>query len=259
MNYSGEAAEQVVRMSLNGVEVAAKISGKAAERLAVMLYAILRDQKKTRGKIRLSNMLKSGKELKVFAVKDDELQRFCVEAKKYGVLYCVLKDRDASDGLTDIMVRAEDAGKINRIFERFGLATIDMGSVKTDIQQRREDISHANGESEPEQHRSIDNKLDEYLDRVVGAEQHVPAEKEVEGNPTVARTVKSRQSEPSSKSEKERNDVGVRDSHDGSRRSVREELKEIREEQRQKSETKIAPELQHIAPPVKKRSEKEVL
>lgn len=64
MNYSGEAAEQVVRMSLNGVEVAAKISGKAAERLAVLLYAVLRDQKKTRGKIRLTNMLKSGKELK---------------------------------------------------------------------------------------------------------------------------------------------------------------------------------------------------
>lgn len=31
MSYSsGEAAEQVVRMTLNGVEVAAKISGKAA-------------------------------------------------------------------------------------------------------------------------------------------------------------------------------------------------------------------------------------
>lgn len=58
MNYSGEAAEQVVRMSLNGVEVAAKISGKAAERLAVLLYTVLREQKKTRGKIRLTNMLK---------------------------------------------------------------------------------------------------------------------------------------------------------------------------------------------------------
>ena len=204
-------------------------------------------------------MLKGGKELKVFAVKDDELQQFCVEAKKYGVLYCVLKDRDASDGLTDIMVRAEDAGKINRIFERFGLATIDMGSVKTDIQQRREDISHANGESEPEQHRSIDNKLDEYLDRVVGVEKSAPAEKEVEGNPTVAQIVKSRHSEPLSKSEKERNVVGVRDSHDSSRRSVRVELKEICEEQRKKSVTRIAPELQHIAPPVKKRSDKEVL
>ena len=97
-----------MRMSLNGVEVAAKISGKAAERLAVLLYAVLRDQKKARGKIRLTNMLKSGKELKVFAVKDGELQKFCEEAKEYGVLYCVLKDNEANDGLTDIMVRAED-------------------------------------------------------------------------------------------------------------------------------------------------------
>ena len=99
MSYSGEAAEQVVRMSLNGVEVAAKLSGKAAERLAVLLYAVLKEQKKTKGKVRLTNMLKSGKELKVFAVKDTDLRQFCEEAKKYGVLYCVLKDRDASDGL----------------------------------------------------------------------------------------------------------------------------------------------------------------
>ena len=69
MSYSsGEAAEQVVRMTLNGVEVAAKISGKAAERLAVLLYAVLKDQKKTRGKTRLTSMLRSGKELKVFSV-----------------------------------------------------------------------------------------------------------------------------------------------------------------------------------------------
>ena len=53
-----------------------------------MIYAILREQKKTAGKARLTNMLRSGKELKVFAVKDSDLQLFCREAKKYGVLYC---------------------------------------------------------------------------------------------------------------------------------------------------------------------------
>ena len=89
MSYSsGEAAEQVVRMTLNGVEVAAKISGKAAERLAVLLYAVLKDQKKTRGKTRLNSMLRSGKELKVFAIGDRDLEKFCREAKKYGILYC---------------------------------------------------------------------------------------------------------------------------------------------------------------------------
>ncbi len=88
MSYSsGEAAEQVVRMTLNGVEVAAKISGKAAERLAVLLYAVLKDQKKTRGKTRLNSMLRSGKELKVFAIGDRDLEKFCREAKKYGILY----------------------------------------------------------------------------------------------------------------------------------------------------------------------------
>ena len=53
------------------------------------------------------------------------------------VLYCVLKDRNADDGITDVMVRAEDASKINRIFERFQLATVDMGSVKSEIERSR--------------------------------------------------------------------------------------------------------------------------
>ena len=138
MNYSGEAAEQVVRMTLEGTEVAAKITGAGAKEVAKLLYAVLRDQTKTKGKTRLANMLRTGKELKVFAVKDEDLAKFCTQAKQYGVLYCVLKDRDAKDGITDVMVRAEDASKINRIFERFKLATVDMAAVKTEITKAKE-------------------------------------------------------------------------------------------------------------------------
>ena len=144
MSYSsGEAAEQVVRMTLNGVEVAAKISGKAAERLAVLLYAVLKDQKKTRGKTRLNSMLRSGKELKVFAIGDRDLEKFCREAKKYGILYCILKDKTANDGHTDVFVRAEDASKINRIFDRFGIATADIGSARTEIVKAKEEQKNA--------------------------------------------------------------------------------------------------------------------
>ena len=71
------------------------------------------------------------------AVKDENLKRFCTEAKKYGVLYSVLKDKNATDGITDIMVRAEDASKINRIFERFKLATVDIGEIQNEIQQEQ--------------------------------------------------------------------------------------------------------------------------
>ena len=47
MSYSGDAAEQVVRMSLEGAEVAARITGQGAKEIALLLYAVLKDQKKS--------------------------------------------------------------------------------------------------------------------------------------------------------------------------------------------------------------------
>ena len=135
MNTGADAADQIVKMSLEGVEVAAKITGAGAKELAVLLCALLKDQSQTSGKARLGNMLRSGKELKVFAVKTEDLRKFCEAAKQYGVLYCVLKDKNATDGLTDIMVRAEDASKINRIFERFQLATVDVGQIQQELER----------------------------------------------------------------------------------------------------------------------------
>lgn len=40
MNNSGDAAEQVVRMSLEGTEVALKLTGAAAKNIAAALYAV---------------------------------------------------------------------------------------------------------------------------------------------------------------------------------------------------------------------------
>ena len=262
MSYSGDAAEQVVRLSLETGEVAVKLAGEGAKQLAILLYAILREQKKTKGKTRLTNMLRSGKELKVFAVKDSDLQLFCREAKKYGVLYCVLKDRDATDGITDIMVRAEDASKINRIFERFNLATVDMAEVRREIEQSREaqqnDAPEAPAAAEPMSEQEVDELLDamfspppesgeelpapertapeqdkdEFLEAVLGAS---PTREEGQTeNPTEGRIEKSRQSEPTSKP-KEPTAPGTSDPQERSRPSVRQELKEITAEQREKA------------------------
>lgn len=133
MSTSGETADQVIRMSLNGVEVAARLSGTGVKNLAVMLYAILNDQQRTKGKVRLESLLRSGKELKVFTIKESDLKVFCQEAKKYGVLYCVIRDKEHPKGETDILVRAEDASKINRIIERFGLATVNHAQVSPEV------------------------------------------------------------------------------------------------------------------------------
>ena len=58
MYNSGDAAEQVVRISLEGTEVALKLTGSAAKNIAAMLYAVWknRDKNKTKGHQRLSSI-----------------------------------------------------------------------------------------------------------------------------------------------------------------------------------------------------------
>ena len=48
MTNGGDAAEQVVRLSLEGFEVAAKLSGAAAKNIAVLLVSVLKQEQKTR-------------------------------------------------------------------------------------------------------------------------------------------------------------------------------------------------------------------
>ena len=262
MSYSGDAAEQVVRLSLETGEVAVKLAGEGAKQLAILLYAILREQKKTKGKTRLTNMLRSGKELKVYAVKDSDLQLFCREAKKYGILYCVLKDKDATDGLTDIMARAEDASKINRIIERFGLATVDMAEIRSEIERSRaeqeNDGPEAPAAAEPMTEQEVDELLDamlspapeqegelpvpertapeqdrdDFLETVLGAS---PTREEGQTeNPTEGRIEKSRQSGPTSKP-KEPTAPGTSDPQERSRPSVRQALNDIKAELKEKA------------------------
>jgi len=125
MSESGEVAEQVVRMGIHGAEACLRLTGVAAERLAVLIYAIMKDQHRTAGKIRLESMLKSGKELNVFTLPARDLSWFALEAKRYGVLYCVLKEKETGlDGTVDVMVYNDDAAKINRIVERISISTV---------------------------------------------------------------------------------------------------------------------------------------
>lgn len=139
MNSSSDAAESMVKMTLEGTQVALRVTGSAAKNIGAILLAISKNKIKTRGKTTLNKMLKSGKELKVFSLKKDDLEKFVKEAKKYGVLYSVLVDKKQTkkDGLVDIIVRAEDAAKINRIFERFKFSSFEKATVQKESEKEK--------------------------------------------------------------------------------------------------------------------------
>jgi hypothetical protein len=83
-------------------------------------------------------MLRSGKELKVFSISETDLKKFASESRRYGVLYCALRNsKGTGDTMVDVMVRAEDASKINRIVERFKFAKVDTATVQADIEKSK--------------------------------------------------------------------------------------------------------------------------
>ena len=226
MNTGGEAAEQIVRMSLEGFEVAAKITGAGAKNIAILLYSILKEEKKTKGKARLTSMLRSGKELKVFTVKSGDLKKFTQEAKKYGVLYCVLTDRKNKDpnAEVDVIARAEDASKISRIVERFNLASVDTASIVTEAEKSKD---AKDGQPEPEIGVQEKAEKDKLLDELMGK----PVQKEENAqNPSVAKTEKSPQSEPISEQPKKSAEGATMTKE---KPSVREELRKIKESRKE--------------------------
>lgn len=120
MSYTSDSADQIVRYSLEGTEIALKLSGAAAKNFAIFAYTIFKDQYKTRGKTRLVRMLKEGKPLKFFTVPEDKMREFAREAKRHGLLFVPMRDKQ-NPGVIEIAVFAQDAAKINRIMDRMCL------------------------------------------------------------------------------------------------------------------------------------------
>ncbi len=251
MNTGGEAAEQIVRMSLEGLEVAAKISGAGAKNIAALLYALLKEEKKTRGKARIAPMLRSGKELKVFTVKRENLKKFTKEAKKYGVLYRVLLDRgDKSPGAeADIIARAEDASKISRIVERFHLSSVDKASIVTEPEMARNAESNA-----PETDIDVQklSEKEELLDALMGKPEGT---EESRPNPSEAETGILFPSEPGSgPSGRSGGAEFVADRKKTEKPSVREAIQEIQKSrQRQRDNASFVSGRQAVTDQAKKK------
>ena len=140
MTNGGDAAEMLVRLYLEGFEEVVKLSGKGIKELVPLLASTLKQESKSKGKARLTQMIKSGSPLKVFTFKNKDLKKFTEQAKRYGVLYTVLRDKNSKDpnATVDVIARAEDASKIQRIADRFEFSKVDKASIVKEVEKSKE-------------------------------------------------------------------------------------------------------------------------
>ena len=266
MYNGGDAAEQVVRLSLEGFEVAAKLTGSATKNVAILLASVLKQEatqaNKTRGKARLTNMIKSGKELKVFSISNKDLKTFTEQAKRYGVLYCVLRDKNTKgdNAPVDIIARAEDASKIQRIVERFEFNTVEKASVIAEAQKDKENRS-AKAKEVPEK-----SKNEIIMEEAV--RKPLQKDGQTNSNPTVAKTDKNPLSRQDSEPVDMHSDKGIADRN--KKPSVKEKLdgyrakanqqkeleRNVPEVDKDKSSNKKTGQTKHTQPKPKSKSQK---
>ena len=244
---SSDSAEAIVKLSLEGMEVALKIAGTGAKNIAIMLYTIMKDNQQTKGKTRLTNMLKTGKPLKIFTIRAEDLKKFSQEAKKYGVLYCALADRKNSkiDGMVDIMVRDEDASKMNRIAQRFKFR--DVASIERDLEKEKQEKNKKEVEKNTEQPKSEEEQFIEDIMPVSKEE----IKQEIPSNDT-KETEEKNLSEISSNTK-----LGDKvENINEEKKSVKVELKEIEQEIKEKEKIKEQQEILVETPKEKKKEPK---
>lgn len=235
------------RISLEGFEVAVRLTGSAAKNIAILLASVLKQEisqsNKTRGKARLTNMIKSGKELKVFSFQQKDLPKFTEQAKRYGVLYCVLRDKNTKSdtAMVDIIARAEDAAKIQRISDRFELGKVDKASIVSEAEKDVADREAAANEVPARSRGEI----------IVEEAMGKPIQKEGNShqNPSVAKTDKSPLSERDSETTGTHTDKGVAKAAD-KKPSVREKL------DRYKAAAKAEKEAERTVPEASKEKPK---
>ena len=235
MSNSSDAAEQLVHtyieLYLEGTKVALNISGKATKNIIKALYSLSKEQKKTKGQIRLSNMIKSGKELTIFPVARDDLKKFTEEAKRYGVLYSTVieKNKTNKDGMVDIMVRTEDASKIDRIVRRFNIQTLSKAEIKSEILKTKEENLKT----------PIDKGVQEKNKEEIAKDENQKAPIQIEkqqNSPSITKSAKESQLENSYENRK--NFEGQTINFKNTKPSVRKELENIKEDLEKKSKEK---------------------
>lgn len=241
MSASSDAADQIVRITLDGVQTVAKISGEGAIELAKLLIKEMQMPQRTKGRASLATMLKSQKPIKVFEIDDKSLKKFCEEAKRYGVMYHVLKDKKT--GKCDIMVKAEDASKVNRIYERFKLGGCEKGVIRKAVTKSKQT---------PEKEQPEKSAEEKFIDRLFANPNN--KEKTETENPTSAKTAGSRPSEHSSKTTE-----NITPKPGASKQSVKKLIAEINEEKaKAKTSSTKSTKTQSKSKSSKKRSSKNV-
>ena len=144
---SGDAADEVVRIMLNGTEVAVRLAGSGVKNLAAMLIAWSKKEKKPYGKTNMMRLLKSGEELQVISLDREQYKQFKTLAKKK-VLYAPFLNTKEEDGTVEVVISSKSIPLVNYILKKIGYGDVQQDE-SVDLSKKKQSTPSQRSSSEP--------------------------------------------------------------------------------------------------------------
>ena len=139
----GDAADEMVRMVLNGTEVAIKLTGSAAKNLAALLVAWSKNEKKVYGKTTMMKLLKSGEPLQVLSMTKEQYSKFKGMAKKK-VLYAPFLNKKRGDNKLDVVISEKSLPMVNHILKKIGYGEVAKAQPEVEETKKKDTPSRQN-------------------------------------------------------------------------------------------------------------------
>lgn len=120
MDVSAEAADVVVRESLQATEAAAKLTLEGVKNVAALLLAIAKQDMKVVGQTTAKRLAKDSAPAVVIPIKAEDRAKFQKLAKEFGVLYFIAQKKGNDSGILNVVSNQNYAAQLNAVMEQLG-------------------------------------------------------------------------------------------------------------------------------------------
>ena len=120
MDVSAEAADVVVRESLQATEAAAKLTLEGVKNVAALLLAIAKQDMKVVGQTTAKRLARDPAPAVVIPIKAEDKAKFQKLAKEFGVLYFIAQKKGNDTGILNVVSNQNYAAQLNAVMEQMG-------------------------------------------------------------------------------------------------------------------------------------------
>ena len=120
MDVSAEAADVVVRESLQATEAAAKLTLEGVKNVAALLLAIAKQDMKVVGETSAKRLARDPAPAVVIPIKAEDKAKFQKLAKEFGVLYFFAQKKGNDNGMLNVVSNENYAALLNAIMQQLG-------------------------------------------------------------------------------------------------------------------------------------------